>query len=453
MMSHENTSRPWVGQQVLILSLAASGALVLGWVIVRGNWLYLAAFAALAIIPVAVRWPVQMSLGIYAFLIPFDSIAVLSEGTSGLTLNKLVGVGASAILLVTGFVGTRFTRPPRAALWWFLFILWGAVTALWALDAGIVLGRLQTSASLFLLYLLAVSFRVSEKELSHIGTFAIVGGIVAAGYTDYMYSQGVSLYGVTGGRASLISGDRETDPNQFAASLLLPLGLVVGRFLTARTWLEKILLLCATLVIGTGLYLTMSRGGLVGLVIMVLSYLYHTRANWRAWIPATALGLVVIWLPDQFFQRLDVPYETASAGRLDIWRVGFRALREYGIVGAGLSNFPFAYDEFAGYQYGFQGYHFGAHNIYLGMWVELGIVGLFFMMAAIISQLRSVRAWRREVAEERDPHLLAVESACLGVLASGFFLDIVWRKAFWFPWILLVLAKRAQKDVTKGLRF
>ena len=450
-MRHENTSRPWVSQEALILSLAASGALVLGWVIVRGNRLYLAAFAALAIIPVAVRWPVQTSLGIYALLVPFDSIAALSQAGTGLTLNKLVGVGASAILLVTGLVGTRFTRPPRAALWWFLFILWGAVTALWALDAGIVLGRLQTSVALFLLYLLAVSFRVSERELSHIGVFAIVGGIVAAAYTDYIYSQGVSLYGVTG-RASLISGERGTDPNQFATSLLLPLGLVLGRFLTARRWLERLLLLCATLVIGTSLYLTMSRGALVGLVIMVLSYLYHTRANWRAWLPATALGLVVIWLPDQFFQRLDMPYEAASAGRLDIWRVGFRALREYGIVGAGLSNFPFAYDEFAGYQYGFQDYTRGAHNIFLGMWVELGIVGLFFMMAAITSQLRSVRAWRREVAEERDPHLLAVESVCLGVLASGFFLDIVWRKAFWLPWILLVLAKRAQKDVTKGLR-
>ena len=437
-MRHENTSRPWVSQEVLILSLAASGALVLGWAIVRGNWLYLAPFVVLAAIPVAVRWPVQTSLGIYALLIPFDHIAALSQERSGLTLNKLVGVGASSLLLVTGLVGTRFTRPPRATLWWFLFILWGAVTALWALNAGIVLVGLQTSVALFLLYLVAVSFRVSEKELSHIGTFAIVGGMVAAAYTDYIYSQGVSLYGVTG-RASLISGERETDPNQFATSLLLPLGLVLGRFLTARGWLEKLLLLCATLVMGICLYLTMSRGSLVGLVIMVLNYLYHTRANWRAWIPAAVLGLVVIMLPEQFFQRLDMPYEDASAGRLGIWRVGLRALWEYGIVGAGLRNFPFAYDEFAGHKYGFRGYSRGAHNIYLGMWVELGIVGLFFMMAAITSQLRLVRTWRRKFADKRDPFLLGVESACLGVLASGMFLDIVWTKAFWLPWILLAL--------------
>jgi O-antigen ligase len=79
------------------------------------------------------------------------------------------------------------------------------------------------------------------------------------------------------------------------------------------------------------------------------------------------------------------------------------------------------------------------------MWVELGIVGLFFMMAAIISQLRSVRTWTRKFAEERDPHLLAVESACLGVLASGLFLDIVWTKAFWLPWILLAFYTRIRK--------
>lgn len=441
-MSRTGASQPWISQPVFILALGAGGAgLVLGWAIVRENWLYLAALGGLMVIPVAVRWPVQTSLGIYAFLIPFDSIAVLTEGQTGPTLNRLVGVGAAAILLVTGLLGRRLVRPPRAALWWCLFILWGAVTAAWALDTQTVFDRLPTAVSLLLLYLVAVSVRVSEEELSCIGAFAVLGGVIAAAYAYYMYTQG-TFYSATG-RASLITGERETDPNQFAASLLLPLGLAMGRFLESRRWSEKLFLLCAMVMIATGLFLTMSRGSVLAVLVMMLTYMYHARSRWQSWIPVALLGLIVVVMPDQFVRRFAMPFEAASAGRIDIWRIGLQALREYWIVGAGLSNFGFAYDEYA---HGFLGYSRGAHNIYLGMWVELGIVGLFFMIAAIISQLDSVRRWRRKPGGKRSAYGLAVACACFGMLASGFFLDIVWRKAFWFPWILLSLSARSSEN-------
>lgn len=437
-MNGERIQHFWINQQALVIGLGAGSALILGLAVVRGNWLYLALFGVLAAIPVAVRWPVQASLGIYAFLIPFDSIAVLGGGLAESTLNKLIGVAAAVILLATGLIGQRLVRPPRAALWWFLFIVWGAMTALWALDTQTVLDRMPTAVSLLFMYLVAVSLRVSEKEISNVGTFVILGGMVAAAYACYMYSEGV-LYLGAAGRASLIVGERETDPNQFAASLLLPLGLVMGRFLEGRRWSEKLFPLCAMLVIAAGLFLTMSRGSVLAVLVMVLTYMYHARLRWQVWILVALLGLIVVVMPDQFFRRLEMPYEAASAGRIDIWRVGLRALRDYGIIGAGLSNFPFAYDEFAGHQYGFRGYSRAAHNIYLGIWVELGIVGFFFMMAAILSQLRSVRLWRRHSTDESSPYVLAIKCACFGLLASGFFLDIVWRKGFWFVWTLLAL--------------
>ncbi|MDE2321486.1 MAG: O-antigen ligase family protein [candidate division NC10 bacterium] len=444
-MNGERIQRSRITQQALVIGLGAGSALILGLAMVRGNWLYLTLFGALAAIPVAVRWPVQASLGVYAFLIPFDSIAVLGGGSTGPTLNKLIGVATAGILLATGVMRHRLVRPPRAALWWFLFIVWGAVTAAWALDAQTVYDRLPTAVSLLLLYLVAVSARVSEKELFSIGTLVVLGGMVAAAYACYMYSEGVLYLGATG-RASLIEGERDTDPNQFATSLLLPLSLVIGRFLEARRWSERLFPLYAMLVIAAGIFLTMSRGSLLAVLVVVLAYMYHARSKWQVWVPVALLGLIVVVMPDQFYRRLEMPYETASAGRIDIWRVGLRALLDYGIIGAGLSNFPFAYDEFAGHQYGFRGYSRGAHNIYLGIWVELGIVGFFFMMAAILSQLRSVRSWRRNSTDESNSYMLAVKCACFGLLVSGFFLDIVWRKGFWFVWILLALAVSVSKN-------
>lgn len=435
-MSRAGASQPWIRKQVFILVFGVGGAgAILGWIIVFENWFYLAALGGLAVISVAVRWPVQASLGVYAFLIPFDSIAILGGGSTGPTLNKLIGVAAAGILLATGLIGQRLVRPPRAALWWFLFIMWGGVTAAWALDTPTVLDRMPTAVSLLFMYVVAVSLRVSEKEISNVGTFVIFGGMVAAAYACYMYSEGV-LYRGTTGRASLIAGEGQTDPNQFAASLLLPLSLTIGRFLDGRRWSEKLFPLCAMVAIAAGLFLTMSRGSMLAVLVMVLTYLYYARLRWQAWIPIALLGLIVVAMPDQFFRRLEMPFGAASVGRIDIWRVGLQALRDYGIIGAGLSNFPYAYDKYA---HGFLGYSRGAHNIYLGMWVELGIVGFIFMMSAIISQLRSVKSWRQISTGESNPYVPAVKCACFGLLTSGFFLDIVWRKAFWFVWILLAL--------------
>lgn len=164
--------------------------------------------------------------------------------------------------------------------------------------------------------------------------------------------------------------------------------------------------------------------------------MYHARSKWQVCVPVALLTLVALVMPDQFFQRIEMPYEIASAGRIDIWRVGIRALRDYGIIGAGLSNYPVVYDQYA---HGQHGYSRGAHNIYLGMWVELGLVGLTAMLGAILSQLRSVTTGRRQGNEKIDAFALAIECACYGVLVSGFFLDIVWRKSFWLLWILLTL--------------
>src|SRR2546422_7737252 len=99
-------------------------AMLLGITASEEKWLYL---AVLATIPCAVLWPIQASLGAFAFLLPFDTVAVLGSGVGedpGSTLNWYVGAAAGLMLLAAAIVGGRFERPPRAALWWSLLMLW-----------------------------------------------------------------------------------------------------------------------------------------------------------------------------------------------------------------------------------------------------------------------------------------------------------------------------------------
>jgi O-antigen ligase len=422
-----SSRRPWTNAQVCIAIVGVLYAAAVGWNIVTGKWLYLAALAALAATPLVVRWPVQTSLGFYALLMPFDNIAAMGQAASGPAWTKLVGAAAAAVLLGSGLVNRRLTRPPLEALWWTLFILWGALTALWAVNVDLALNRLPTALGLILLYVVSVSVRTSEKELSHVAILTILGGVVAAAYVGYLYSEGVA-YRPKSQRASLVAGDRETDPNQMAATLLLPLSLAFGRFVSGRRPLGRLLMLGAMAVMATAVFLTMSRGSVVALLVVVFGYLYKAGVNRQVLIPVVAVAACVPFMPDHFFERLDPSqsHEQLSAGRTTIWEAGLTAVRDYGLFGAGWDTFG-------------QLVNMGAHNIYLGAAVEVGIVGLLLLAAAVLTQLRSARGRKRRPLSGLDAYIVAVYCACLGLLAAGFFLDVIWRKAFWLPWIMLSL--------------
>jgi O-antigen ligase len=127
--------------------------------------------------------------------------------------------------------------------------------------------------------------------------------------------------------------------------------------------------------------------------------------------------------------------EHGAGARLEIWTVALQAAAKYGLIGSGLSNFPMVFDQFPAYSSVPLGDSRGAHSVWLGTLVELGVIGLGLLLGGVVSQLRGARA--APSAEERHWAMLAIESACIGVLVAGAFLDILWRKSFWLPWIFL----------------
>ena len=85
------------------------------------------------------------------------------------------------MLLAAGLVERRLGRPPLAALWWSLFMVWAALTTAWAINPDAAFRRLPSALSLFFLYLVAVSFKPSRKELYWVCVLTVLGGVMAAG--------------------------------------------------------------------------------------------------------------------------------------------------------------------------------------------------------------------------------------------------------------------------------
>jgi O-antigen ligase len=424
----------------LILQVAALAmtACCLGWMIALENWLFVAGMFGLLLLLLR---PIEVALGLYAFLIPFESMTTMDNSTGPTdTLLRYVGLLALSVTLGVGWLRERIIRPPRTALFWSLFILWGGVSTLWAIDQKMALHRLPTAFGLWLLYMAVVSVRITAKEFSCIALLTILGGFGASIYSYYMFLRA----GGAIGRVSLAEGSTLSDPNFFAVALLLPLSLSFGGVLSSRTWSRRVLFLVGTGAIVFAVFLTMSRGALAAVGAITFIFLLRLRINWRLLLAVAAAAAGLMFMPRLFFERVQEASTSRMAGRLDIWQTGIHSLQSYGVFGAGLDNFPNAFERYVGTSRFFAGDQRASHNIYLTATVEFGILGILLLFAAIRSHMRAFP--RPTGISLSSPRLVAFEAACWGMLIAGFGLDILWRKAFWFAWALSVGAMHVQQE-------
>ena len=256
--------------QLMVLPLVAAG-LLLGLSISLENWRLMGATAGLLLLLV---WPIETAVGLYALLIPWEDLTVVSQGSDRTTLLWYAGGIAILVLVSIGLIRRSTVTPPRAALFWSLFILWAASSTLWAIKPEEALVRIPTAASLWLLYLAAVSVRITRKELSWIVLMVVAGGCTASLYSISQYFHGAAIADLEGHRASLVGSTDAADPNFFAASLLLPLSMAIGEALSCRNGLRRIIMLGAVGAIAFAVFLTMSRGALFSVLVVAFVFSY-----------------------------------------------------------------------------------------------------------------------------------------------------------------------------------
>ena len=413
------------------------------------------------------RRPVAASLGIYAFLLPFDSVLSIGQaGSIHLHFIWFVAAAVCGILLVRGLLGRGFVRPPHAVLWPSLIVFWGMMSAWWAINTEKAVFRLPIIALFLILYLAAACVRVSEKELAMIGWLAILGGCVAATAGLYELHQGRSflpshpnlgtgpvVYEPTG-RETLVLAGRQTDPNELAATLILPLSLAMGSLLSSRSWMRRMFLMGLVALIAAGVYKTQSRGALVGAAVVLLVYLWRSPVRRRLILPIAAVGGIILARPGMLLSRVGEVSADRGSGRLDIWQVGWQALRTSPILGVGVDCYADAYNQYSYAAANFMGFNRAPHNTYLGTAVELGVVGGLLLLATLAGHyLLTANGRRGDLDDSSRLRLISYEGAFWGLLVCGFFLDLFWQAYFWFTLMLLVMGARVRQVLQPNVFF
>lgn len=169
----------------------------------------------------------------------------------------------------------------------------------------------------------------------------------------------------------------------FYMALLIPLALSTKK---PSGWICA--LLCAV-----ALLLTFSRGAYIGALVVLFVFLvtqgkHHNSKHYAVFLSVTLFMFSLSLTPigARFLSSFN-PWEGSNEERLVNWTQALVLIQEHPLQGVGLGNYAFALDPLLGERSPVY-----AHNLYLDIAAELGLVGLvLFIMIAASALIKSYR--------------------------------------------------------------
>lgn len=314
------------------------------------------------------------------FLIPWEGALVIPALGS---LTRVVGLLLAGVWVVSAALEKRFRQPHVFHGLLFLFILWNAASLIWTIDVGETKTQLITYVQLFMVAFILWDLYTTAKSLS-MGLQAFVfGSWVAVGSTIFNFISGrqISLYEF--GRFS------STGVNAADLALILSLSLPVAWQLVISKQIRlpgKLLLISNAVFIPAAIFaivLTATRTALFTVGIALIYIFFSARNLGRIprtvffLISAAALVLLFSQIPASTFERLGTTEQSIETidlgGRVALWKATLLTFLEYPVFGVGSGALSTVVGGFA-------------HNTYLSVLAELGLIGfmLFGSIMAIV---------------------------------------------------------------------
>ncbi len=358
-------------------------------------------------------------------------------GVGGSSLGAIKIGGVILILAALRRSGTPFLLRDHPLLAYTAVLLgaWALASSLWAIDVSRAAGdglRLMLGIALLFIVFAAVRQPRHARWL----VWGYLAGAAAAAVVGLLRPSSEDAERLGGGVG---------DPN-FLAAMLVPALVLAGFALGWTHEPTKRWLLGGSIVLFTlALYLTQSRGGLVALVA-ALAAAAVLGGRVRRYVVlfavvVTSVGLVYYsaFASSAAVERLSNP--GGGTGRSDLWSVTTEVIADHPLVGVGAGNFPVVAPRYATEPVNLPFVRLivdephVAHNAYLGVFADLGIVGLIAFAVVVSSAL--VLAWRAAQAFERAGDLelellsRAVLIALIGMLTAFVFLSGQYEEQLW----------------------
>lgn len=222
------------------------------------------------------------------------------------------------------------------------------------------------------------------------------------------------------------------DPNEFSVTILIPLGIILGKLLKSNKIKEKIILIAIVLTFSISLLLAGSKSAMLTLVLLILVFAGYisssSKTKHRVFVISGGLLLIVgigIVINEYFGDVLQLMInrfdKTGSAQeRFLSWEAGSELFKASPFFGVGLGNYS-----------NMVGIHFhsivetsrAAHNMYMQALVELGFIGCIPFLWFVFKPLH----W--QIKNRIYP--LQIVFGYIPLLLMGFTLSLLVEKYVW----------------------
>ena len=369
-----------------------------------------------------------LMLWVFVFTIPWqNSLSLEAIGT----LSQLVGIVAFLVALLRCVSSGHLRRPTGTLLLVGAFGMYALLSAGWSMDPDTSLVKVLTIIELVAMFWLITEVVSDGEQICGLLCAYVAGAAISVMATFVRFAAGRANQDLRYTAAGF-------NPNDAALTLALAIPMtcfLIGRM---RALWTKLLLLAYAIAAPVAIALSGSRTGVLAccaaFVVSALG-LRRVRWSWRLML-GVALGIcvwcLVAFVPETSWTRISTISAQVDSGDLNqrtaIWAAGLKEFATHPVLGVGEG----AYLQVSDRQLG-EG--FVAHNTFVSVLVELGIVG-FLLFAAILQ--RTVRAVLNLEGSDRLMWAAIGATWFIGVLAA------TWetQKATWLLLALISVASR-----------
>lgn len=273
--------------------------------------------------------------------------------------------------------------------------------------------------------------------------------------TTFLAVEAIRRFGfVSQERIAGFSGTYFGDANEFALVLNMVIPYAFFMSLGEKELLGKVLATTMLLLFVLACVFTGSRGGMIGLSVVIFLCIFKAKKNVLAIILIVAIGFLGwITMPHVFKERVaSIPgyaEDPSARCRIAVWKAGLHMTKDHPLVGVGPGNFSTMY----GLKYkpldAVGSMWRVAHSLYFQILGELGVIGFICFLLFIYFGLRNNSIFRKKVLRSHDFSWIVVESfgvAIIGYLVSGAFLSVAYYPHLYFIAAASIALRNLKED-------
>jgi len=300
----------------------------------------------------------------------------------------------------------------------------------WTLDAANTREDLLLAFCYFLVFLVVSNETWSTRWIRNLGLAqATIGFLIAMLGIVQFFSWNGKIYWVRAIQVGAPFGPY-VNRNHFVGlmemTFMISMGMALSRGID-KAW--KVLLVFFTVVMAVGSLMALSRGGIICMAVGVLLFMY--LVGWRQGVKRSflmvvlvafvSLGLLVYFGVDPLVQRIfearKLTQEASFMDRLYIARDTLSIVQEHPYMGTGLGTFALVSPIYMSF---YRKYLFDkAHNDYLQLLSEVGLIGFFFAVWWIVGLVRIFFKIAREKSRRISAFRTAAFCGCISILVHS----------------------------------